>query len=440
MSGIEIRSGGAVEVDSDSLRAAAARLRAVADDAGEQMRALRAASDRTTVADGAAALSLAWAAGAVGQAGERADDLAGRLEHAAGRYETAELLAAAELARAAGDAEALAAIDRRLHALWEAQPRAVWEMLATAGFPAPPGSLEWQVGATAGTFGAWGVNAAAAMLLAARVVLNRTGFGAVPAGARLAPASGAVGVARTAVTPVTAPRTLAEVAARIPGGGDARVRVERYPAAGRATTYAVYIAGTQSGGPREAFDMRSNLQLYGGERSASYRAVEQALRDAGAAPGDRVAVWGHSQGAMIGEHLALEGGYDVPVIGSFGSPVQAELPEGTLAVSVRHTDDPVAALQGGGHAAQVGAPGSFVVERVADPAPGWHDATLPAHHMSAYAETAALVDASADPRVDGLRDVLAGLGGAGEAIEYSAERLAPRAGVKLSPRGDADAG
>ena len=35
-------------------------------------------------------------------------------------------------------------------------------------------------------------------------------------------------------------------------------------------------------------------------------------------------------------------------------------------MTVRHSDDPVAALAGGGHNAAVGAPGSFVAERVAD--------------------------------------------------------------------------
>ena len=88
-------------------------------------------------------------------------------------------------------------------------------------------------------------------------------------------------------------------------------------------------------------------------------------------------------------------------------------------------DDPVAALAGGGHVAPVGGAGSFIVEREADPSSGAHDVTLPAHRLSAYAETAALADASGDPRVTALHTTLADLDRAVsvEAVEYAAERL-----------------
>ncbi|MGL4256869.1 MAG: hypothetical protein ACRCSL_11085, partial [Microbacterium sp.] len=152
--------------------------------------------------------------------------------------------------------------------------------------------------------------------------------------------------------------------------------------------------------------------------------TESALAAAGARPGDVVHAFGHSQGAMITAHVALEAGYDTRTLVSFGSPVEAELGPGTLSVGVRHTDDPVVALAGGGHIAPVGAPGGFVVEREFDPASGVQDVTLPAHPMSAYAQTAALVDASSDPRVDGLRAVFDDLSGAVEVdvVEYAATR------------------
>jgi pimeloyl-ACP methyl ester carboxylesterase len=141
-------------------------------------------------------------------------------------------------------------------------------------------------------------------------------------------------------------------------------------------------------------------------------------------PGDAVHVFGFSQGAMIGAHLALQGDYDTRTLVSIGSPVDADVGSGTLSVSLRHTDDPVAGLAGGGHGEAVGAAGSFVAERVSDPASDLEDARLPAHRLAAYAETAALVDGSNDPRVDGLRALFDTLGEAEavEVTEYAATR------------------
>jgi pimeloyl-ACP methyl ester carboxylesterase len=158
--------------------------------------------------------------------------------------------------------------------------------------------------------------------------------------------------------------------------------------------------------------------------SDSYAATEAALAAAGAQPGDAVHVFGFSQGAMIGAHLALEGPYDTQTLVSLGSPVDADVGPGTLSVSVRHSDDPVVALAGGGHGEPVGASGSFIVERVADPDVALDDTRLPAHRLTVYAETAALVDASADPRVDGLRGVFDELAQAEsvEVTEYAATR------------------
>jgi pimeloyl-ACP methyl ester carboxylesterase len=254
-------------------------------------------------------------------------------------------------------------------------------------------------------------------------------LGVIPAGARLAPGTGtAVRVRPTAAAPPTPPASLADAAGRIPSGGSAQVRVERYDMAGGTRQFAVYVAGTRTGGgDEEPFDAASNLALFSGETSASYEAVTAALRQAGAVDGDAVHAFGHSQGAMVLERLALEGTYDTRTLVSFGSPVQADVGQGTLAVSFRHTDDPVVSLQSGGHAVGVGAPGSFVVERLADPAAGVHDLQMPAHNLSAYVETAALVDSSGDPRAEAVRDVFERLGAAESAVatEYVAERVSP---------------
>ena len=74
----------------------------------------------------------------------------------------------------------------------------------------------------------------------------------------------------------------------------------------------------------------------------------------------------------------------------------------------------------------VGAPGSFVVEVSADPDIDLDDAQAPAHRLSAYTETAALVDASSDPRVDAVRSLFDELATATsvEVVEYAAQRAA----------------
>jgi len=257
------------------------------------------------------------------------------------------------------------------------------------------------------------------------------GFGIVARDARLAgtaPAVTLIPVAPSSVTP-TAPAGLAGAAERIPRDGDARVRVEKYTLADGTKQFAVYVAGMRSAqvGGDEPWDGQSNLELYSGQRSASYQATVEALEAAGAEPGDVVHAFGHSQGAMVVARLALEGGFDTRTLVTFGSPVDADAGPGTLSVSVRHTDDPVVALAGGGHLGAVGAEGSMVIEREAHPRVGPDDLLAPGHDLAGYAGTAALIDASSDPRVDAVRDVFSDLRHATdvEVLEFAAERGEP---------------
>ncbi len=189
--------------------------------------------------------------------------------------------------------------------------------------------------------------------------------------------------------------------------------------------FAVYVTGTKPlAPPSEAFDLASAAELEVGRRSASYDATLEALHEAGAEPGDTVHAFGHSQGAMVTGHLALEGGYDVKTLVSLGSPIEVDVGPETLSVSLRHTDDPLAMMTGGGSDHPVGAPGSFVAHRVADPDSGLRDLGLPAHDAAAYTETARLLDASSDPRMDPVRELFDELGTAVtvEATEFGAER------------------
>lgn len=465
--GLQLRGGGAVSVDTATLSAAAVRFdaaRGELDEIGARLgtlrNALRALPEHTAEARAAASVL----AGRLEAACAEADAIARALREAACAYQIVELEAAHRAAVLAGDGAAARRIDARMSALVAAHPDA-WRMALGAQFERAamwPSELvrqatQWGVGVGGAVNdpAAVVVGAGAGLLaLGGAATAGVVGAGRIPRDARLSGAAGPVtvtavapaapGSVRAAVAPTAAagfdgggapaprsapsiaPTTLAAVAERMPGSGDSRVRVERYTMPDGSRQYAVYIAGMQSQGVggEDPWDNASNVELYAGRRSDSYAATEAALAAAGVQPGDVVHLFGFSQGAMIGSHLALEGGYDARTLVSFGSPVEADVGPGTLSVSVRHTDDPVAALAGGGHAQAVGAPGSFVAEHVSDPDADLDDVKLPAHRLTAYAETAALVDASPDPRVDRLRDVFDELARAEavEVTEYAATR------------------
>ncbi|QTV80529.1 hypothetical protein [Microbacterium sp. NIBRBAC000506063] len=180
------------------------------------------------------------------------------------------------------------------------------------------------------------------------------------------------------------------------------MRVEKYSLPDGTEEFVVYIAGTRSLAGDDPWNMSSNLDLYFGDASASYEAVRQALSAAGAEPGAVVHAVGHSQGGMIAGRLGMEGEYDVRSVLTAGSPVEPALPDSTLSVQLRHTDDIVSSLAGGGSPAGTGSPDSMVVQRVGDPGHGLHDLSLPPHHLERYLDTAGMLDASGDARLGAL--------------------------------------
>ena len=455
--GLQIRGGGAVAVDTATLSAAAVRFDASREELssiGRQVRALRAelGTHAEYTADARAAASVL--AAKLDAAQVEADEIAAALRQAAWAYEMVEIEAAHRSAVLAGDTDRARRLDARMTALVDAHPDA-WRMalgsqveravmwpselvrqatqwgVAVGGEVSDPGSVV--VGGAAGLLtlgGAAAVGLSGAGLLSRNARLSGTAgpvtVTPVVAGPPAGATSAGVAFAPSRSPASVAPQSLAAVTERMPGAGDSRVRVERYTMPDGSRQYAVYLAGMQSFdvGGEEPWDNASNVELYAGQRSDSYTATQAALAQAGVQPGDAVHLFGFSQGAMIAGHLALEGGYDTQTLVSIGSPVDTDVGSGTLSVTLRHTDDPVAGLAGGGHAAAIGAPGSFVAERVFDPDVGTAEPRLPAHRLNAYAETAALVDASTDPRVDALRDVFAELARAEsvEVTEYAATR------------------
>ncbi|MFG6475776.1 hypothetical protein ACFXP7_05255 [Microbacterium sp. P06] len=433
MSAITIRSGSVVEVDTESLRRMAQALSAVVRDAGALVARVATAADLAAEAQPtafAAVLEATVLRSALERGEREGEEIVQGVRAAAALYEAVELYLQRDAAAAAGDEARVDRMDARLARLAALNPGAVVEgRRALDDAPAGHGDLYGQAFLGAQSLGAWGPWLAFPAVFG---IVDALRYGTVPAGARLTPGSDVDVRVRTVSTgPAAPPATLAAAAQRIPSGGDAQVRVERYAMPDGTRQFGVYVAGTQTGGgASEPFDNRSNISLYGGERSASYAAVTAALHNAGAREGDVVHGFGHSQGAMVLERLALEGTYDTRTVVSFGSPVQADVGADTFSVSLRHTDDPVAALQSGGHPAGVGAPGSFVVERLDNPSAGLHDLKIPAHSMASYTETAAMVDASADPRAATLREIFDALGTAesAEVTEYAAERLVPGRG------------
>ncbi|GAA3637964.1 hypothetical protein GCM10022200_21690 [Microbacterium awajiense] len=452
---LEIRGGGAVAVDTATLHATAARFMAVSAELDEVWRTVGTAQIAlmTQRVDSGSALSATALLGRdLRGAIDEASAIAEALRAAAAVYELVELRAERDAAFQAGDVAALARIDARIGDLRGDHPDAfdAARMLEVERAVMWPSELVRQatetgfvLGEEAGVRGAviaGAVSGFGTIVFGAAAGLSRRGL--VARDARLT----GVGTAPATLVPVTpksataAPATLAAVVERMPGGTPSRVRVERYTMPDGSRQFLLYVSGTKSVGVggAEAWDAQSNIELYTGSSSASYEATLAALRAAGAEPGDAVHAFGHSQGAMIASHLAVAGDYDTRTLVTFGSPVEADVGPGTVSVGIRHTDDAVAGLAGGGHMGSVGAPGSFVVERVSDPATGVHDVALGAHLLPAYAETAALVDASSDPRVDGIREVLAGLAEADDlaVFEFGAVRgeVSPSSGAGSTRR------
>lgn len=408
MGALEIRGGRVVAVDTDTLRHAAAQADLAMTDAGAIRAALRRADDLLfAFTMGGSIAHLIGSAEAVCELGTA---LVGALRNTASAYEVVELEARRAAAVAAGDPAAAALIGGRIDRL-EASSPAVSEIAAAAlrDAPDPFATVGWQF--TLGTLSNPGltlVGLVAGAWLTSE--LSERGHGRLPGHSRLQGPPPPTAVTLLGTSAGSAPGSVGTVAQRIPGEGPGGIRIERYRMRSGEQRFAVYLSGTKLGKDAGAFGWSSNMPLYTGRSAAAYEGARIALARAGAKPGDSVIMSGHSQGAMVASRLALEEDYDVPLLVGFGNPVQADLGPRTLQVDVRHSDDPVSTLAVGGHDASIGAPGSFVAERNNDPWPTLGDIAIQSHHQDAYIESAQMLDASSDPRMDAVRGTLAELG------------------------------
>lgn len=241
------------------------------------------------------------------------------------------------------------------------------------------------------------------------------------AAATVVAAGGAIGVLRETrvMTPVStgsaaAPASgYADRASRIPAGS-AQVRVDRYVRDGAPDRFEVYIGGTIDFAPTatvEPFDLTSNLAGIAGGDAGSYRAVEQALAAAGVEADSEMVVTGYSQGGLIGSMLAASGDYEVTGLYTLGAPAgQVPVPDSVPWVAVEHIDDLVPAVGGTWASAD---PVLVRREAIGEGAPT-SDLLFPAHQLSNYRETAALIDAADEQR---LVDSNARFGQSGRAVD-----------------------
>lgn len=419
---VQITSGRAIAVDTDSLRHAGERFHAVARQLDDLAESLRQECARLQTGAGSWGWALPGRMFAVPDAAralaDRADRLGAQLTHAAEVYEVVELRARMHQADAVGDVQAGESAAAALHALTAADPTLLSEAERIEdAYGARVADEDHRVAGIPVVGGLAGI--AVTLLGRGRMVPGMTGSAAAPVRVHRvgAPAAG------------HAPADLADLVGRIPSGAHRPlVRVERYTMPDASRRFLVYVTGTRDMSltrTTDPSDMQSNLRLYRGESSASLVAVQRALSDAGARPGDIVNPVGHSQGGMIAGRLALDGGYRTTMIVTAGSPTEAQVPRNVLSVQLEHPDV-VSDLNAGGTPGQVGSSGSMVIRRDLHPGGG----ALAAHDLSRYVETAREADRSADPRMGGIQHQLAQMRDATrvDVTEYDAEVVVPDAG------------
>ncbi len=196
-----------------------------------------------------------------------------------------------------------------------------------------------------------------------------------------------------------------------------QIRIDRYIEAGKPDRFDVYIAGTVTFDPvthSQPFDLTSDLDGVGGQRSASYDAVVEAMHDAGITPSSPVVLNGYSQGGLLASQVAASGGFNVHGVVTFGAPsAQVKIPASIPVLTVRNSEDLVPATSG----YDVN-PNAIVVERpvfAATPVPS--DWAVPAHRLSYYQETAAVVDRAGSSEVRGVLDPLNRFGAGADRVD-----------------------
>jgi len=198
-----------------------------------------------------------------------------------------------------------------------------------------------------------------------------------------------------------------------------QIRIDRYVEAGKPDRFDVYIAGTVTFDPKtgtQPFDLTSDLNGVGNRPSASYDAVVQAMHEAGVTPSSPVVLNGYSQGGLLAAQVAASGQFDVHGVVTFGAPsAQVAIPASVPVLTVRNAEDLVPATSGYDTNAH-----AVIVERpvfASSPVPSeW---AVPAHRLSYYQQTAAVVDHAKSTEVRNVLDPLNRFGAGATRIDSS---------------------
>jgi hypothetical protein len=201
----------------------------------------------------------------------------------------------------------------------------------------------------------------------------------------------------TSETP--APEGYRDLISRIPRAdeGASQIRIEHYESG-----YVVYLSGTIDAGvepTNEPWDMTSNISAIAELDSGSYNAAVQAMRVAGISAEDNVIVVGHSQGGLVAAQLAASGDYRVSDVVTVGAPLhQVDIPEEVNVIAVEHAEDVIPSLSGVAVPAATAAH-LTVTRSLYSTAQAPRGELLPAHNLSRYVETAAVMDRSGDSKL-----------------------------------------
>ena len=142
--------------------------------------------------------------------------------------------------------------------------------------------------------------------------------------------------------------------------------------------------------------MTSNVVGIAGAKAGSYRAAEAAMKLAGIRADSSVVFTGYSQGGLVAAQLAASGDYRTAGLFTLGAPAgQVAVPKAVPYVAIEHTEDIVPAV-GGTWASSAPV---LVRRSVFGGKPANSTLVFPAHQLSQYRASAALLDRSDDQRV-----------------------------------------
>jgi len=216
-------------------------------------------------------------------------------------------------------------------------------------------------------------------------------------------------VSRSSTSTTDSPQGYRELISRIPRAdeGASQIRIEHYDSG-----YVVYLGGTIDAGVNpgtEPWDMTSNISAIAELDSGSYLSAVEAMREAGITAQDSVIVVGHSQGGLVAAQLAASGDYRISYVITVGAPLhQVELPEEINLIAVEHAEDVIPSLSGVAVPA-VAATHVTVTRSLYATAQAPRGELLPAHNLSRYVETGAVMDRSGDSKLMTEQKRIAGL-------------------------------